>query len=93
MPTEALIKAWSRKKLLLACKPRDKSVQQRRGNIRRLKNLMEVKHLYMLVWFQRESGSLSLQQPVSDLLRRKEAGSQTGPKEGRQIFHILRKLY
>lgn len=53
---------------------------------------MEVKHLYMLVWLQRESGSLSLQQPVSDLLRSKEAGSQNAPKEGRKVFNILKSF-
>lgn len=37
LPTEALTKAWSRKQSLLACKPWDKSVQQRGGNVKRLK--------------------------------------------------------
>lgn len=37
LPTEALINAWSRKKLLLACKPWDKSIQQKGGNVKRLK--------------------------------------------------------
>lgn len=40
----------------------------------------------MSVWFQREAGSISLQQPMGDLLRREEAGSQTGPKEGRHLI-------
>lgn len=47
---------------------------------------MEVKHLYMLVWFQRESGSLSLQRPVSDLLRRKEAAKLAQKKEDRYFI-------
>lgn len=89
-PTEGLIKAWSWKQLLLACKPWNKSIQQRGQNANRLKkNLMEVRPCYILFRFQRESGNLVLEQPVGDLLRSEEAGSQTGQKQGRKLFNIL----
>lgn len=94
LPTEALTKAWSRKQSLLACKPWDKSVQQRGGNAKRLKEksngsetLLHVSLVPKGIWKHFITAACGRS------ARREEAGSQTGPKEGRKTFNILWKLY
>lgn len=92
--TEGLIKVWSRQQLLLACKPWNKSIQQRGQNANRFKkNPMEVKPCYVSLRFQRESGNLALEQPVGNLQKSEEAGSQTVQKQGTKVFNILWNLH
>lgn len=57
------------------------------------KKPMEVKPCYVSLQFQRESGNLALEQPVGNLWKSEEAGSQTVQKQGTKVFNIFWNLH